>query len=64
VGYNIYRSLHGSNAFGRVNAGANALTAFTDSSVQSATTYDYYVKSVDSAGAESSPSNTATVSIP
>jgi fibronectin type 3 domain-containing protein len=64
VSYNIYRSVHGSNSFGRLNAGANTLAAYSDSTVQSGISYDYYVKSVDSAGAESVASNTTAVSIP
>jgi fibronectin type 3 domain-containing protein len=32
--------------------------------VQSGTSYDYYVTSLDSSGVESSPSNTTTVKIP
>jgi fibronectin type 3 domain-containing protein len=39
-------------------------TTFTDANVQSGQTYLYYVTSVDSSGAESSPSNSTTVTIP
>jgi fibronectin type 3 domain-containing protein len=39
-------------------------TAYTDMTVQSGKNYDYVVKSVDSSGVESTPSNTTTVAIP
>ena len=64
VGYNVYRALSGTTSFQRLNASTDAQTAYTDSSVQSGTSYDYMVKSVDSGGNESAPSNTTTVAIP
>ena len=64
VGYNVYRAPSGSNTFQRLNASADTQTTFTDSSVQSGTGYNYYVKSVDAQGVESPASNTMTVTIP
>ena len=63
AGYNIYRST-GSSSYQRLNSGVNRLTAYQDGSVQAGVTYDYYVTSVDGAGAESTPSNKTTVSVP
>jgi fibronectin type 3 domain-containing protein len=62
TGYKVYRALGGSGGFSPVNS-ANQ-TSFSDTGVQSGTTYDYYVTSIDSSGVESSPSNTTTVAIP
>jgi fibronectin type 3 domain-containing protein len=39
-------------------------TTYVDSTVQSGMTYSYEVKSVDSSGVESSPSNVISVTIP
>jgi hypothetical protein len=64
AGYNVYRALSGSQSFGRVNASPEPATAYTDTAVQSGTTYVYLVKSVDSTGLESGPSNTTSVKIP
>lgn len=63
VGYNVYRSTPGSS-YQLLNTAVDANTSYTDASVSSGQTYDYVVKSVDSAGAESSPSNVSTVTIP
>ncbi|WP_239461262.1 fibronectin type III domain-containing protein [Occallatibacter savannae] len=63
TGYKVYRAISGSGAFAALSSGTSQ-TSFADSGVQSATAYDYYVTSIDSAGIESSPSNTTTVSIP
>jgi hypothetical protein len=62
TGYKVYRAISGSGGFAAVNSATQ--TSFTDTAVQSATAYDYYVTSVDSTGIESSPSNTTTVAIP
>ena len=63
AGYNIYRST-GSGAFEAVNSSPDARTTYVDSAVVSGTTYNYMVKSVDSKGVESTPSNQITVTIP
>jgi hypothetical protein len=64
AGYNIYRATGSSSSFQKLNSSVNSSDSFMDGSVQSSTTYQYYVTSVDSSGAESTPSNTATVAIP
>ena len=61
--YNIYRST-GSGAFQQKNSSPNPQTAYTDSTVVSGVSYNYIVKSVDSVGVESVPSNQITVAIP
>lgn len=63
-GYNIYRAIGSSSSFQKLNSSVNPPASFMDATVQASTTYEYYVTSVDSAGAESTPSNTATVAVP
>jgi hypothetical protein len=62
-GYNVYRAPSGGTSYALLNS-LDAQTAYSDSGVQSGQTYNYYVTSVDSSGAESVPSNITTVSIP
>jgi hypothetical protein len=64
TGYNVYRAPSGGSSYAILNSGADSQTAYTDSTVQAGTTYQYYVTSVDSSGAESAPSNVATIVIP
>lgn len=64
TGYNVYRTISTSSSFQKLNASINSPASYTDTSVQASTTYEYYVTSVDTTGAESTPSNTATVVIP
>jgi predicted phage tail protein len=64
TGYNIYRSQSGSSSYQILNSGTDSQTAYIDSGIQSGSTYQYYVTSVDSIGAESVPSNVATVAVP
>jgi fibronectin type 3 domain-containing protein len=47
-----------------VSSSVDTQTSYTDTSVQSGTTYAYMVKSVDSKGIESAPSNTTSVAVP
>jgi hypothetical protein len=63
AGYNIYRST-GSGSYQLMNSSPDVQTAYVDSSAVSGATYDYTVKSVDSSGIESGPSNQITVTIP
>ena len=63
VGYNIYRSTGGS-AYQLLNSSVDTQTTYVDSAVQSGSTYDYIVESVDSSGVESVPSNEVTATIP
>ncbi len=64
TGYNVYRAPSGGSSYAMLNSGTDSQTAYTDSTVQAGTTYQYYVTSVDSSGAESAPSNVATIVIP
>lgn len=63
-GYNVYRATSGSSSYQKLNASADGQSTYTDTSAQSGSTYAYYVTTVDSTGAESTPSNTATVAVP
>jgi hypothetical protein len=60
--YKVYRTMSGTGSFAKI--ATIAQTNYTDTSVQSGQRYDYYVTSVGSSGAESTPSKTTTVSIP
>jgi hypothetical protein len=64
AGYHVYRSISGANAYQFLGTVDVSLTAYTDLTAQSATTYDYVVKSVDTQGVESTPSNVTTAVIP
>jgi hypothetical protein len=60
--YKVYRANSGTGSFAKLSTVAQ--TTYTDTSVKSGQRYDYYVTSVGSSGAESTPSKTTTVSIP
>ena len=64
AGYNIYRSTGTRGSFTMLNASPDGQVTYTDSAVQSGTTYVYEVKSVDANGVESSASNQITLSVP
>ncbi|MGB8538506.1 MAG: choice-of-anchor D domain-containing protein [Acidobacteriaceae bacterium] len=64
AGYHVYRSTGGSSAYQLLNSSADTQTTYVDTNVQSGTTYDYIVKSVDASGVESTASNEATATIP
>jgi predicted phage tail protein len=64
AGYNVYRATGSSSSFAKLNGSVNSPASFMDSTVAAGTTYEYYVTTVDSSGAESTPSNTATVAVP
>jgi len=64
AGYNIYRATGSSSSFTKLNSSVNSPDSYMDSTVAAGATYEYYVTTVDSAGAESTPSNTATVAVP
>ena len=64
VGYNIYRSTGSSSTYQLLNPSVDAQTTYVDLSVQSGSTYGYIVKSVDSSGVESVPSNEVTATVP
>jgi hypothetical protein len=63
AGYNIYRAT-GSGSFVLINSSPDSTVVYVDSTVVSGATYSYEVKSVDSSGVESVPSNQITVTIP
>jgi fibronectin type 3 domain-containing protein len=66
VGYYIFRAIAGSSMYQQLNPQGDfeTQTMFTDTTVASGITYDYYIESVDSAGVESSPSSIASVTVP
>ena len=64
AGYAVYRAASGSSTYQLVGAPQGTGTSYTDTSVANATSYVYYVVSVDAQGNQSSPSNTYPVTIP
>ena len=64
AGYNIYRATGSSTSYQLLNTSVNTSTSYTDTGVQSGSSYTYYVESIDAQDNPSAPSNTATVSIP
>jgi Abnormal spindle-like microcephaly-assoc'd, ASPM-SPD-2-Hydin len=64
TGYNVYRAEGGSSTYDLLNTSVDQQTSYKDPTVQSGGVYDYVVKSVDSAGAQSGASNTTTVTVP
>jgi hypothetical protein len=63
-GYRVYRAFSGTSAFQLLNSALEIQTSYVDSTIQNGKTYDYWVATVDTSGAESAPSNSITVSIP
>jgi len=63
-GYNVYRSTVSGSSYTKINSSLVAALNYTDSTVQSGTTYYYVTTAVDSSGAESVYSNQATAVIP
>ena len=64
AGYNVYRTIIGSSTYELLNSSLYATTAYTDTTVESGTSYIYYVESVDGEGSESAPSNSFAISVP
>jgi hypothetical protein len=64
AGYNIYRSTDGGATFTRLNGSPETVLVYTDTNVQSGTTYTYVAKSVDANGQESGPSNQISLPVP
>lgn len=64
AGYNIYRSPDDSPAYHLLNSSPLKDTKYTDWMVQSGRTYHYMIRSVDSNGVESPPSNVITMKVP
>jgi hypothetical protein len=65
-GYNVYRYGAGAGCSGsatKLNSALTAATTYADNTVQSGSTYCYY-STASSAGVESAPSNTFSVTVP
>jgi hypothetical protein len=60
TGYLVFRSTS-STAAAQITAAPITAVTYTDKTIAPSTTYDYYVVSVDAAGAQSAPSNTLQV---
>jgi fibronectin type 3 domain-containing protein len=63
-GYNVYRGTVSSGPYSKLTASLDAGTNYTDTSVQSSTTYYYVTTAVGTDGVESSYSNQVKVAIP
>ena len=63
-GYNVYRSTVSGSGYTKINSSLVALLTYTDSTVQSGTTYFYVTTAVDSSGNESVHSNEVSAAIP
>jgi hypothetical protein len=63
AGYNVYRESQSTPPVKLTN-GLVSGTRYTDKTVEAGRTYSYFVKSVDSKGVESGPSEKITVTIP
>jgi hypothetical protein len=64
-GYNIYRGTNSGGPYTKINSSLETATDYTDSTVQSATTYYYVATSVDSSTEEESAfSNQTVASVP
>lgn len=63
-GYQIYRSSALTPSFQLLNPVLSTSTTYIDSTINSGTTYQYYVVSVDSFGQKSAPSNLFSVTVP
>jgi HYDIN/CFA65/VesB-like, Ig-like domain/Abnormal spindle-like microcephaly-assoc'd, ASPM-SPD-2-Hydin len=63
-GYNVYRGTSASGPYAKVNSALDPAMNYSDSSVQSGTTYFYVTTAVDSSGTESSYSNQVQAVVP
>jgi hypothetical protein len=63
-GYNVYRSTTSGGGYAQLNSSLASGLNYTDSNVQSATTYYYVTTTVDGSGNESAYSNEATAVVP
>jgi hypothetical protein len=64
AGYNVYRSTVSGGSYAKINSSLVAALNYTDSTVQSGTTYYYVTTAVDSSGNESVFSNQVSATIP
>lgn len=60
--YSVYRATGSSSSYRLLSS--TSQVSYVDSTVQGGTAYSYYVKSVDSSGTQSSPSNAVKVTVP
>jgi hypothetical protein len=63
-GYNVYRGTVSGSGYVKLNSSLVAVLTYTDSTVQSGTTYFYVTTAVDSSGNESVHSNEVSAPIP
>jgi hypothetical protein len=63
-GYNVYRGTVSGSGYVKLNSSLVAVLTYTDSTVQSGTTYFYVTTAVDSSGSESVHSNEVSAPIP
>ena len=63
-GYNVYRSTVSGSSYTKINSSLVTTLTYTDSTVQSGTTYYYVTTAVDASGNESVDSNEASAPIP
>lgn len=63
AGYHVYRATGSSSNYSMLST-LDTQTTYTDTTVQSGSTYDYIVKTVATNGVESGPSNPVSVTIP
>jgi len=64
TGYNVYRSTVSGSSYTKINSSLVVAIDYTDSTVQSGTTYYYVTTAVDSSGIESVYSNEASAVVP
>jgi len=64
AGYYVYRSTTSGSGYAKLNSTPDSATTYTDSTVQSGTTYYYVVTAVDSSGDESAYSNQSMATVP
>jgi fibronectin type 3 domain-containing protein len=64
IGYNTYRGTVSGGPYTKLTGSPNSATSYTDSTVQSGTTYFYTVTSVDSNNVESAYSSEVSAVIP
>jgi hypothetical protein len=64
AGYNVYRGTVSGGPYSKINSSLVATLSYTDSTVQSGTTYYYVTTAVDSSGDESTYSNEVSAPIP
>lgn len=64
VGYNVYRMDTATSVWVRINKKPVRSPAYTDQTAQRGHAYSYSIRSVDSQGKESAPSNPWSVNVP